>query len=214
MNPPHLPFQFPAPSKKSMGPATFNLYLSMFFEDLQAKRVAFINIRFRKMRMNAYTNTQKSESRFIKRFGETFGSADTTTVFLGDWSTHGYTPRGQVPSKSAGFQSMFRRWGYDLYLVDEYKTSKVCSGCSGDLQSSGVFRPNPKPFRHDAREVHGLLRCQSEFCKTHVRTANPDLNGVVWRYWNRDVNSVRNIRTIVTGTIADGERPEAFRRNA
>jgi len=195
-----------------MNSLNYDFYLREFFESLPAKEAVYQDMRFRKWRMNAYTNKQKSESRFRKRFEQTYGSPDTTTVFLGDWSTHGHTLRGQVPSKCVGFRKMFRRWGYGIYLVDEFKTSKVCSGCQGILESSGVFRVNPKPHRNDVREVHGLLRCQSETCKSHVQNVNPMLAGVACRYWNRDVNSARNIRIIVTHTVRHGERPAPYRR--
>jgi hypothetical protein len=73
----------------------FNMYLKDFFRDYAAKEAPYLNVRFRKWRLNAYTNRQKSESRFMKRFKEKFGGPGETSVFLGDWSaTH--TLRGQV----------------------------------------------------------------------------------------------------------------------
>lgn len=95
---------------------------------------------------------------------------------------------------------------------DTAYTSWMCSGCQGILESSGVFRVNPKPHRNAVREVHGLLRCQSETCKSHVQNVNPMLAGVACRYWNRDVNSARNIRIIATHTVRHGERPAPYRR--
>ena len=52
--------------------------------------------------------------------------------------------------------------------------------------------------------VHGLLRCQSEYCQQ--RCGNPV------RLWNRDDVATMNMKYIVEETLMHGERPLVFRR--
>ena len=156
------------------------------------------------MRFNAFRLRQVSEARFLQQFKEKFGRPEETTVFLGDWSAN-HTLRGQVPSKTKGFRKMFKSFGYDLYLVDEYRSSKLCFDCHEELEKNFHRRVSPKPWRHDIVTVHGLLRCQSDYCR---RLWGNQLN-----YWNRDLNAVLNIQYIVEETRRTGERPLPFRRN-
>jgi hypothetical protein len=75
--------------------AAYEIYLQGFFDGFDEKETPYLDGRFRKWRFNAFTNRQKSEARFMKRFKEKFGGPEEFTVFLGDWSaTH--TLRGQV----------------------------------------------------------------------------------------------------------------------
>jgi hypothetical protein len=98
---------------------------------------------FRRNKFWNYRNTQISESKMMNNFQEKFGTPEETTVFLGDWSTGGYTPKGQVPSKSKGFRKIFKKYGYDIYLVQESYTSKICPICWADLEKKFKRRYNP-----------------------------------------------------------------------
>lgn len=102
---------------------------------------------------------------------------------------------------------MFLRAGFNVLLVNEFKTSSVCPHCHLQSLETFVQRPSPRPWRHGAMvTVHGLLRCQSEICQLF-------LNGEhLPRLWNRDDVATLNIRAIVEETIAQGERPARFRR--
>ena len=200
----------PLHHKKSMTLDSFQIYLRNFFSEYAAKEAHYLDGRFRKWRLNAYTNRQKSESRFMKRFKIKFGGPEETNVFLGDWSTR-YTPKGQVyhdatysqnPSKTSGFRRMFRLHGYQPWLVWERNTSKLCSVCHKVLEKGFLRRPNPKPWRNEMIKVHGLLRCQSDKCMQAC--------GGRPRYWNRDTNAARNIRWIVEHTLVYEMRPPEF----
>jgi hypothetical protein len=99
---------------------------------------------------------------------------------------------------------MFRRAGFDVLLLDEYKTSKVCPGCEGDTLDTFKRRENPKPWRNDEVTVHGLLRCQSENCQQSC--------GHPSRLWNRDDVATLNQKSIVESMMVGGGRPARFRR--
>ena len=121
----------------------------------------YLFLTHRKWRLKSFIGRQKSESRFMKRFEDQFGGPEATSVFLGDWSA-GRTLRGQIPSKSKGFRKMFAECGYGIWLVDEFRTSALCSGCHGRLDKGFKSRVSPKPWRDEEVKVHGLLRCQSQ----------------------------------------------------
>ena len=87
-------------------------------------------LNFRKMRWHKYVNTQRSEANMINRFAEVFGRPKDAVVFFGDWSQRKQM-RFREPTKGIGFRDLFRKFGYAVYLVDEYGTSVNCCVCKG-----------------------------------------------------------------------------------
>ena len=150
---------------------------------------------YRKFRLNTYSNTQRSESNFMNRFRETFGHHDNVVVGFGDWSEHGHR-KGHEPLKGVGFHKMIRNAGYEVFLVNEHRTSKTCSNCKDGSCECEYARKcnNPRPWkREEVIDRHGLIICQR--CKT---------------LWNRDVNASLNIHDIMKETIAGRGRPSYF----
>jgi hypothetical protein len=182
----------------------FDLYLREFFypNSFRDREVFYRQYLFRKLKLNTYINTQKSESQFINKFKKTYG--DDTPVIIGDWDSHNFTPHGQITTKGKGFRNMFRRSGLTkIYLIDEYKTSKTCPRCHGVVETFKKRR-NPKPWKNNIVTVHGLLRCQSENCQQAC--------GYGERYFNRDDVSTVNMMYIVKETRNTGSRPAIFCR--
>jgi hypothetical protein len=195
------------PTDQVLDPGGFNIYLRTFFVTFQDKEKFYSEKLFRKLRLNGYINKQKSESKFLNEFSEQFGSSESTDVFIGDWDSSRHTLKGQMTTKGIRFRKMFRKYGYKVYLVDEYKTSKTCPVCFQELECDFKMRKNPKFWKRNTTPlvpVHGLLRCQSEICQQECNSV---------RLWNRDDVATMNIRTIVNHTISTGERPDAFKRN-
>ena len=197
------PYDVAAAPKKTLDVNGFNIYLRFFFATFTEKEEVYNNKIFRKLRFNTYVNIHKSEAKFINRFIKVYGKE--TTVFIGDWDSGGVTLPGQVTTKGVGFRKMFRKHGFEVLLVNEYKTSKTCPKCSGEL-SSFLKRNSPKPWKRETEvTVHGLLRCQSENCQQQC--------GGNSRLWNRDDVATLNIKAIVVETIENGgERPARFKR--
>ena len=77
---------------------------------------------FNKLPFNTY---KKSEAKFIKKIKDTYGK--NARIYIGDWDAGGHTLKGQTPSKGVGFRKMFRQYGLQVYLVNEFKTSKMVS---------------------------------------------------------------------------------------
>lgn len=151
------------------------------------------NYIYRKLNLNVYLNTLRSEQNLIKNINEKFGSPKDTIICIGDWEQY-MQMKFKEPTKGKGFRDLFRKYGYIVYLVDEHKTSCKCSICEGDNENFRE-RISPKPNKTNKSLVHGLLKCKS--CKM---------------LWNRDENSSNNIYLIARRTILGLERPEYLKR--
>ena len=91
---------------------------------------------------------------------------------------------------------MFRKNGFQVYLVDEFRTSCKCSNCEGGECSKFREIRNPKPAKNNSFLSHGLLLCKKD-CGL----------------WNRDENSARNIYKIANNAINKKERPVYLSRS-
>ena len=173
---------------------------------------------FRKMRWHAYINMSRSESVMINRFKEKFGPPQDVVIAIGDWEQK-HQARFKQPTKGVGMRKLFKKHGYaDLFLVNEFRTSKKCYACGdgdGDCEKF-LYAPRPKPCgdrhtcgctstntkrarlcakKHEPALVHGLVRCTT--CT---------------RIWNRDVNGSLNIFSIATLALHNQARPRHLSR--
>jgi len=151
---------------------------------------------FRKLKLNSYLNILKSEQKLINRFIKIFGTPNETIIAIGDFEQKKHR-KYKEPIKGKGFRNMFRKNGFNVYLVDEFRTSCRCSNCccdSGECRKFKICR-NPKPMKNNSILCHGVLMCKT--CGA---------------LWNRDENSSRNIYKIAKKIITNGERPNYLKR--
>ncbi|GAB9468025.1 hypothetical protein Gpo141_00005353 [Globisporangium polare] len=73
---------------------------------------------------------QIAEARLLKRFERLFGSGRETIVAVGGWVISGQHRRFEEPVESKGLRTTFRKAGYSVYLLEEFR---VCT--------------NPRPHR-------------------------------------------------------------------
>ena len=144
---------------------------------------------YRKLKMNMYINTQKSESKMIKNFEEKFG--DSVTIIFGDYSKK-EAMKGSEPHISKRLRRLFKVNGYETYLIDEYCTSKICNKCHGQTENFEITDKDGVK-----RNLWSLLRCKNVNCKT---------------IHNRDHNSPRNFLNIVESVMKGNGRPVPFTR--
>ena len=147
---------------------------------------------FRKLKLNGYINKKKHEQKMINNFKKIFGKPEETIVIFGDWEQKQHM-KYKEPIKGKGMRMLFRQNNYKTYLVDEFRTSCICSICKEETGRCEKFqiRKNPKPYKSGNILVHGLIKC-----KTCL--------GV----WNRDVNGATNIYRIAKNAINGIERPK------
>ena len=157
---------------------------------------------FRKFKLNRFTNTQKSELKMVKNFSNKYGKPGKTIFVMGDYDKDDYHMKGKEPVICKKFRRIFRNAGYKTFLVNEFRTSKLCNCCNGELEHF-LERPSQKPKlkKENKTEIcHGLLRCQSVKYKSEI-------------FHNRDKNAVQNMLKIVKSIFNTGKRPEIFRRS-
>ena len=156
---------------------------------------------FRKFKLNAFTNTQKSENKMINNFQNKYGKPEETIFVMGDYDKGDYHMKGKEPVICKKFRRIFRNAGYKTFLVNEFRTSKLCNCCNEELEYF-LERPSQKPKlkKEGKTEIcHGLLRCQSVKHKSEI-------------FHNRDKNAVQNMLNIVKSVLRTGKRPEIFCR--
>ncbi|KAH9261914.1 hypothetical protein BASA81_000570 [Batrachochytrium salamandrivorans] len=116
----------------------------------------------------------------------------------GDWG-RGSQMKFLEPTKGVGMRKLFSRAGYEVVLVDEFRTSCTCFGCEGGACEKFRVVENPRPWMREKRPMvlrHGLLSCQN--CK---------------RLWNRDRNGSLNIMRCAQAARLGGQRPSYMTRN-
>ena len=99
-------------------------------------------------------------------------------------------------TKGKGIRTLFRKAGFQTYLVDEFRTSCRCSKCEIGICVKNMVMENPRPYKTGNILVHGLICCK---------------NGC--GYWNRDVNGATNIYKIAYNAINNKERPNYLSRS-
>ena len=154
------------------------------------------NILWRKLRMSRFVKTKQSEMKMLKNFENKFGKPDEIFIAFGDWSQKNQM-KYKEPTKGKSFRSLFRKAGYKVYLVDEYRTSKKCCKCKDDSECETFLKVlSPRPWKKNEYVIrHGLVKCKT--CNT---------------MFNRDVNACSNMVNITTNALNKKERPEYLKR--
>jgi hypothetical protein len=89
---------------------------------------------FRKLKLNRFINTQKSESKMVKNFKNKFGETTDTIIVLGDYDKGDYNMRGKEPTILKKIRRIFKNGCYKTYLINEFRTSKLCNCCNNKLE--------------------------------------------------------------------------------
>ena len=99
---------------------------------------------FRKFKLNRYINTQKSESKMIKNFTKKFGEPNDVLFIMGDYDKGSSNICGLEPTICKKFRRIFKNAGFRTYLVNEFRTSKLCNCCNCEI-SPFMIRQSHKP---------------------------------------------------------------------
>ena len=104
----------------------------------------------------------------VNRFKDKFGDPENVVIFMGDWSPQ-KGMRYKEPVKGRGMRKIFKKRGYQVYLVDEYNSSKkmLVSGVPMEkfkrVQNKEYLKELKEQGESDKPKtilVHGLLRSQ------------------------------------------------------
>ena len=174
------------------------LDITKFKEYLQAKNrinhILFGFYRkelFRKLKFGRHINTKRNEQKMINQFKKPFGNPDEVVICIGDWEQRKQM-KYKEPTLGKGIRTLFRKNNFNVFLVDEFRSSCKCSKCDGGVCEKFMVRthPNKKKNKDELRLIHGLLRCKSGCGE-----------------WNRDRNGSSNIYKIAYQAIHNLERP-------
>lgn len=156
---------------------------------------------FRKFKLNSFINTQKSESKMINNFKNKFGDNNNVIVVFGDYDKKEHM-KGLEPAICKRFRRLFKNSCYPVYLINEFRTSKLCNCCHEEIEPF-LERKSHKPRdikNNKLITVHGLLR--HEVCKPLCKLIH-----------NRDKNAVQNMLYIIDEIKRTGKRPEKYSRS-
>ncbi len=154
---------------------------------------------FRKLNLNAYINTQKSETKLVNNFIKKFGPPDKTVFIIGDYDKGNHHMKGLEPVICKKFRDIFKKAGYQTFLVNEFRTSITCNGCDEKLEKFHFHQSKKPKNKGQVISCHGLLRCQSVKHECEI-------------IHNRDKNAVQNMLRIVDSILKTGKRPNIFTR--
>jgi len=175
----------------------------------------YLNEKYRKLRLDKYIHTRRSEDKLVEKIMKTYGSEEDLdkrreqlmngkypekakiALIYGNWNQTKQM-RNLFPTPGIGMRRMLERH-FHVYLVDEYKTSKLCSRCETETENMRVGELCEKNGRVSLSEekLHSLLRCKNEDCG---------------KVCNRDTNGSKNIVKIGRVYIEEQRRPENFCR--
>ncbi len=85
--------------------------------------------KWRSWRFRIFVNRKKSEDGFLNRIESTYGK--DATIYYGDWSRKDQM-KGCDPSPTVGLRKLLKK-SSRVVEVDEFRTSKMCNGCMGEL---------------------------------------------------------------------------------
>jgi hypothetical protein len=112
---------------------------------------------FRRQRFAQFSNKQKADMKLLVEFRRFHGQAQAgnVVVAIGNWEQRIH--RHHEPIKGKGMRRVLEKAGYNVFLIDEYRTSKQCSKCSVTNAQVEKFRyvQNPRPWMNGVILCHG-----------------------------------------------------------
>ncbi|KAJ1830641.1 hypothetical protein LPJ70_006879, partial [Coemansia sp. RSA 2708] len=83
-----------------------------------------------KLAQNAHMNRQDADVVLARQLIDKFGR--DAVLIIGDWNAPHM--KHQEPIRGKGMRQTLKRMGFEVYLIDEFRTSKLCPDCHGQLQ--------------------------------------------------------------------------------
>lgn len=145
---------------------------------------------YRKLKWRTWIYQRKSEDKFLNRIEETYGNKEDLLLCYGNWSNNKQM-KYIMPTKGVGLRRVIQK-KFSVVLVDEFRTSKLCSRCNCELEHYN--------------NLHRVLVCRG--CKSSgLKSKNTT-------FMNRDMNACMNMLHISKSWIQSKMRPEQFCRTS
>ena len=187
-----------------------------------------MNTLIKKLKWFGYINKQKHENKLITRLKEKFGK-DAVFV-IGDWSNKGRLKFISTPN--TGIKKKLNEH-FKVWLIDEYKTSKICHKNDTECENISVRknkyeqknkwirnkktkeRKKIKIKRKPKKDINRNIPVNTKQVSKDTKKLHPvlmykseNISGCI----NRDRNAVMNMARIIRSLIKTGTRPEIFTR--
>ena len=162
------------------------------------------NILHRKLKWRTWIYQRKSEDNFIQRIEDIFGKTEDKNqndllLCYGNWS-NSKQMKHIMPTKGVGLKKAISK-KYQVLMIDEYKTSKLCNKCENELI-------NYKDKNN--KKIHRLLVCMH--CKSKNKCDG--LESEIITFINRDMNACLNMLKLSSEWIKDKTRNINYSRKS
>ena len=137
---------------------------------------------YRKLKWRKKNYRRKSEDKFLNRIEETYGKKEELLLCYGNWS-NSKQMKGIMPTMGVGLRRIIGK-KFNVVLVDEFRTSKLCSKCYGELEHYN--------------NLHRVLVCRG--CKgsgSEIKNST---------FMNRDMNACMNMLDISKSLILQDKK--------
>lgn len=181
----------------------FKEYLSMKIKVNRLLYDHYNQFIYRKLKWNSFINKRKSEDNMMNNFKEKMGSPEDVLLVLGDYSDNGF--KGKAPCMTRGIIKIFKRHGYEPYLLDEYNTSKKSCCCDKGETENFLPRIRTETWKEKNGTCHHVENRDSLIWKLVRCTICKSIH-------NRDHNATKNMMIIVKSILSGKGRPEKYQR--
>lgn len=158
---------------------------------------------FRKSKFRRYINTQRSEDKLLNNIEKTFGTSEKIVIGFGDHDSKNYHLPGVPPAMGSGLRKKINK-RFPLFLVNEFRTSKLCCRCEKPIENMKVKVKKGKKEKN--KKIHRIL-----VCRDCITTSGSKSNSSCFII-NRDRNGCANILKVAKNILETGEKPINFRR--
>jgi hypothetical protein len=153
-------------------------------------REFYENELYRKLKWRTWIYGRKSEDKFLNNIEDTYGKKEDLLLCYGNWSNNKQM-KYIMPTKGVGLRRTIEK-KFNVLLVDEFRTSKLCSKCNCNLENYN--------------NLHRVLVCRG--CKS---SGSESKNTT---FMNRDMNACVNMLHISNSWIHSKIIPENFCRTS
>ncbi|KAI7903813.1 uncharacterized protein BX663DRAFT_530526 [Cokeromyces recurvatus] len=140
---------------------------------------------FRKLKCSSKIFCDQNDQMLVKRLKKKFGH--DAILVIGNWSAS--NSKYHEPTRNKDLIRMLKKNGFQVFNIDEYKTSSCCPTCESSLETFKTVA-NPRLHKRAAKMPTEIPR----------------------KLWNRDVAAVLNFRKVLMSLRETGKCPDVFSR--
>jgi hypothetical protein len=199
---------------KTSDPVRFAAQFRLAMRVWRTNREFHFDMPRRVARWHSRINRRRAQDKFVNEVKRVFAVKDTSKalIALGSWRSGGHHMKGHAPTISSGWYAIFRRFGFHVAVVDEFRTSKMCAWCWQDLQhydKEAAERHNARCAQQQ-RSTYGARRVPSRSHSSVLvhKTIPHSCDALI----ARDRGAAFNIWMLAIAALAGRERPAPFRK--